>query len=288
MTSVLSWNIQNAKGVDGKVSLPRVAEVIAAMGTPDVICLQEVSRGLTLTADAGAPDQIAELSDLFPAYEVVFGVAVDALCPNTNRRWQFGNAVLTRLPLLSVLSHPLPRPGVPGKRHMRRQATEVVVKDSAGPLRVVNLHLEFHSTLHRMAQLDRLRELQREVLEQQKLPPLADADGPYQPVPRPRDGVLCGDFNMVFGSAEYQRLTAPLEGETRPFHDAWELAHPGRPHDPTCGIFDRAQWPEGPHCRDFFFVYGNCVRGTSNIRVDTGTDASDHQPLMLELFDSRS
>ena len=64
MTSILSWNIQNGKGMDGEVSMQRIADVIATMGTPDVICLQEVSRGLALTDDAGAPDQVAELSDL--------------------------------------------------------------------------------------------------------------------------------------------------------------------------------------------------------------------------------
>lgn len=83
MTSILSRNTQNATGVNGEVSPRRVTDVIATIGKPDVICLQEVSRGLTLTDDAGAPDQIAKLSDLFRSYKIVFGAAVDAFCPNT-------------------------------------------------------------------------------------------------------------------------------------------------------------------------------------------------------------
>lgn len=287
MTSILSWNIQNGKGQDGRISLARIADVVVGMGTPDVICLQEVSRGLQLGVDAAMPDQIAELSKLFPEYEIVFGVAVDALCTNMQGRWQYGNAVLTRLPLLSVSKHPLPRPGVTGVRHMMRQATEVVVADPAGPLRIVNLHLEFHSVVHRMAQVDRLRDLQREALEEKELPPRTDTVGPYQPIARPVDAVFCGDFNMLRDSEEYRRLLSPLGAEARPFHDAWELVHPDIPHDPTCGIYDHDQWPDGPHCRDFFFVAGECVTVVSDMRVNTKTDASDHQPLIIELSDRR-
>jgi endonuclease/exonuclease/phosphatase family metal-dependent hydrolase len=287
MISILSWNVQNGKGRDGRISLARIADVVVGMGTPDVICLQEVSRGLPLGVDAGAPDQIAELMELFPEYEIVFGVAVDALCTNMQGRWQYGNAVLTRLPLLFVSTHPLPRPGVAGVRHMIRQATEVVLETAAGSLRVVNLHLEFHSKAQRLAQVERLRDLQREVLEEQSLPPKIDRDGPYQSVARPVDAVFCGDFNMLRDSDEYRRLLTPLAAEARPFHDAWELVHPDIPHDPTCGIYDHNQWPEGPHCRDFFFVAGECVTAVSSMRVNTKTDASDHQPLIIELSDRR-
>ncbi|MCB1858564.1 MAG: endonuclease/exonuclease/phosphatase family protein [Gammaproteobacteria bacterium] len=283
MTSILSWNIQNGKGNDGEISLRRMADVIAMQPMPDVICLQEISRGLILSDAVGAPDQIDELSKLFPRYEVIFGVAVDAYCASTGGRWQFGNLVLTRLPLLSVLSHPLPRPGAGNKRHMTRQATEVVVAGTGGPLRIVNLHLEFHSELHRLAQVDRLRDLHQEALEERSQPPSTSPVGPYQSVPRPVDSVYCGDFNMVVGSREYRRMLAPLAEETTPFLDAWNIAHPDQPHDPTCGVYDQAQWPEGPHCRDFFFVSSNCSQAVRDVRVDGTTDASDHQPLMLEL-----
>lgn len=286
MTCILSWNIQNGKNLAGDISLERIAGVIEGMGTADVICLQEVSRGLTLSAAAGAPDQIAELGTLFPDYEVVFGAGVDALSADGEGRWQFGNAVLSRLPLLSVLPHPLPRPGVQDVRHMMRQATEVVVAAAGGPLRIVNLHLEFHSAAQRMAQVDRLRELQREAIEEQRLPPRSDPSGPYQAVPRPVDSVFCGDFNMLCDSVEYRRMLAPMADEAGHFKDAWSLIYPHRSHAPTCGVHDRVQWPEGPHCRDFFFVAGACVESARDLRVDTVTDASDHQPLLLELADA--
>ena len=48
MIQVLSWNIQNGEGVDGVISLERIADTIFSMSNPDVICLQEVSRNCKL------------------------------------------------------------------------------------------------------------------------------------------------------------------------------------------------------------------------------------------------
>lgn len=56
--------------MDGVTSLTRIAEVIGAMGAPDFICLQEVSRGLKL-AGVGAADQPSELATLFSGYELI-------------------------------------------------------------------------------------------------------------------------------------------------------------------------------------------------------------------------
>ncbi|MFT5114486.1 MAG: endonuclease/exonuclease/phosphatase family metal-dependent hydrolase [Parasphingorhabdus sp.] len=288
MTSILSWNIQNGKGCDCKISLERIVEVIGQMGVPDIICLQEVSRGLILDDGIYAPDQVEELAELFPGYEIVFGAAIDAVCENNGKRWQFGNAVLIRLPLLSVTSHKLPSPGVPNTRYMARQAIEVVVDCPAGPLRVVNTHLEFHSQTQKIAQVGRLREIQREVLEEHNQPRQIDAAGPYQFVSRPVNAVFCGDFNMTTDSKEYAILQAPLADESKPFKDAWEIAHPGQPHAPTCGIYDHQLWPQGSHCRDFFFMTGKSAEWVTDVQVDIKTDASDHQPLLLILNDDYS
>ncbi len=283
MTRILTWNIQNGNGVDGVLSLERIAGVIGEMGSADVICLQEVSRGLVLIDGETAPDQPAELAALFPDHEVVFGIAIDAI-DGAGRRWQYGNAVLTRLPLLSTISHLLPRPAE-SVRHMARQATEVVVASVGGPLRVTCLHLEYHSLAQRFAQVERLRDLQQEAMGHVSRPPLAETGGSYQAVPRPADGVCCGDFNLLPDSDEYRCMLAPLAAGIEPFRDAWTTLYPDRPHDPTCGIFDHAQWPEGRHCRDYFFLSGNCAERARSLAVNLDTDASDHQPLVLELAD---
>ena len=59
MLTIVSWNIQYGKGVDGHIDLSRIAREILIDGFPDLICLQEVSRNYPAT-DNGS-DQVAEL-----------------------------------------------------------------------------------------------------------------------------------------------------------------------------------------------------------------------------------
>lgn len=283
---VLSWNIQNGKGTDDVISLKRIASVIREMCDPDVICLQEVARHLALDSEGYAPDQIVDLAALFPEYDLTFGPAVEANVYGSQTRWQFGNVTLSRLPVLAVFHHPLPQPAESGTRHMPRQATEVTVAAPDMPLRIVNTHLEFHSAKQRMMQVRRLREIQSEVVANAHTPPDRDAQGPYQMIARPAACVMCGDFNMETDFPEYREmLSVDTEGSI-PVQDAWPLANGEQPHDPTCGIHDQVQWPAGPHCRDFFFVTPEIATMVEEVRVDTLTDASDHQPLMLRLSET--
>ncbi|MGI9523667.1 MAG: endonuclease/exonuclease/phosphatase family protein [Hyphomicrobiaceae bacterium] len=282
---ILSWNIQYGKGCDGHVSLERIASVIRGMGEPDVICLQEVSRWLQLQDNVPGSDQLAEIQRLFPDYEAIFGAAVEARLANTNRRWQFGNLMLTRLPVSSVFHHPLPRPADAGARHMPRQATELSVTLAARSVRIVNTHLEFGSSLQRTAQLKRLCELNEEVNANNLAPPSSDLNGPYQKLNRAEHCIICGDFNFGVDFAEYAMML-DASGETgTSFKDAWSIVHGPRQHHPTCGVFDQIQWPQGPHCRDFFFVTNGLSAAVYDVIVNTDTDASDHQPIMMFLSD---
>lgn len=284
MTSILTWNIQNGKGVDGVLSLARIRKVIGAIEDADVICLQEVSRNLALPGSDGAPDQVAELAALFPGYQIVFGTGADAVDSATGQRWQFGNATLTRRPLLSVFRHLLPRPpAASAVLHMQRQAIEVTIATAAGPMRIVNTHLEYHDAGQRLAQVLRLRELQDEVEGNDRIRPRHQAAGPYQSVERAAAAVYCGDFNMTVGAPEYDLMRAPSAVTGERLEDAWTLVHGMRPHAPTCGVFDRQQWPNGPHCRDYFFVSGALTDRLQSIDVDIETAASDHQPLLVRL-----
>jgi endonuclease/exonuclease/phosphatase family metal-dependent hydrolase len=286
MTVIASWNIQNGKGTDDIVSLQRIADVIFNMGTPDVICLQEVSRQLCLFGADEAVDQVAELAGVFPGYEVIFGIAIEASSAGSVPRWQYGNATLTRLPVLSVFHHPLPQPPHAGVRQMPRQVTETTVAAGFGPLRVMNTHLEFHSTRQRLAQIERLRELHQQAAANVHNPPDYNAHGSYQLLSRPESCVVCGDFNIEVDSREYAAMLAPLADAPASFRDAWQICHAGRAHDPTCGVHDKVQWPQGPHCRDFFFVAGAVSQYVHDVRVDTVTNASDHQPVMLTVSDA--
>ena len=285
MTCIISWNIQNGKGVDGIFSLQRIADTIRAMGDPDVICLQEIGRNLELMEGDGRPDQVEELSERFPGYEVVFGCAIDA-SDAAGVRWQYGNATLSRLPVQSLFHHPLPQPANGAVRHMPRQAIEMTVLAGGQPLRIVNTHLEFHCERQRAEQVERLIELQRHVAQNNVAPARHGASGPYKAIARPTDCVMCGDFNMEPASLPYSEVVGTVATGGQLFYDAWSYLHPDRPHDPTCGIHDHLQWPQGPHCRDFFFVTPGAAERIEHVTVDTKTDASDHQPVMLLLRDS--
>ena len=154
-----------------------------------------------------------------------------------------------------------------------------------GPLRVVNTHLEYHSTEQRRAQVMRLRDFEQQMLGQCRQPPL-EGTGPYRAIPQAVQGLICGDFNMEVGSTEYDLMLAPLADEGPAIADAWRIAHGERAHDPTCGVFDHVQWPQGRHCRDFFFAVGAAADAVRSVWVNTDTDASDHQPLVLELAET--
>lgn len=284
MIAVLSWNIQCGRGVDGRVSLERIADTIADQGVPEVICLQEVARHDPACDGVGA-DQAARLAALFPHHCPVFGAALDRLGDHGGRR-QFGNLILSALPVVQAFRHPLPQPpdADPAVRHMARQATEVVVAAPSGPLRVVTTHLEYHSAPQRDAQLARLRALHEEVARLEQRPPAPVAPpSPYAPAPRPGDLVLCGDFNLGADDPAFRRALAPFPDAIPDWHDAWAIVGDGAAHAPTCGVFDHVQWPQGPHARDFFILAGRAAAQARALTVDGVTAASDHQPLRLSL-----
>ena len=268
MTAILTWNIQNGKGCDGLIDLARIARVIQAMGGADVICLQEIARNDP--AFAGGADQVAELAALFPGYEPVFGAAL------SRGERQYGNLLLTRVPLVQFFNHLLPHPAEGGIKHMQRQAIEAVVETPVGPLRVMTTHLEYYSAAHRAAQIERLRAIQQEVA-QNETQPAKSAGSPYDAVPRPSSLVLCGDLNFAPGDAEYGRLFQAL------LLDGWRHCRKGEPDPPSTGLHDRKQWPMGGHCRDYFAVTPDVARRIVSVEMDAATDASDHQPLRLVL-----
>lgn len=235
--------------------------------------------------DGGAgADQVARLAEGFPGYTTIYGAAVDlAPAGECRARRQFGNLILSRLPVQQVFRHLLPQPPDRGVKHMPRQATEAVVAGRDGPLRIVTTHLEYHSEGQRLAQAERLRDLHAEVWANLEAPPLLEAKDPYGAPPRPIDAVYCGDFNILPDDPVYRRLLAPFDGGVPALRDAWPLAASGRPHPATCGLFDRRQWPEGGHCRDYFFVTETLAERIAGLAVDSETAASDHQPVRLTL-----
>lgn len=288
---LVTWNTQWCCGLDGQVSVQRIVDGARAMADFDVLCLQEIACGY---ADMpGAPgDQPAELQVLLPDFQVFFGAAVDEFDAQS-RRQRFGNLIATRLPVAHVQHHALPWPADAGVRSMPRMCTAVTVQDPLlGAVRLMTTHLEYYSRVQRMAQAWALRELHAEACARALAPPMEDdSRSPFQHKAHTPHAILCGDFNLGPTEPEYLVLQRPFPVEDAPsatpaarqrLHDAWALAHGQVPHAPTFRLFDRRYGPEPVAC-DFVFVSETLAPHVQRVEVDAQTQASDHQPVLVEL-----
>jgi len=275
---LVTWNIQWGKGCDGVVDLARTVAVAKELADADLFCFQEVSEHFRpLDGDVR---QSRELALLLPGYTAIFRPAVETM-DDEGRVRRFGNMTLSRLPVLQVRNHLLPWPEANTVRCMQRHALEVTVQAPFGPLRVVNTHLEYYSAAQREAQLMRLMDLQQEASTSPK-PGRTNHDDPYLSLTLSPSSLLCGDFNLDVSDPQH-RLIAESSRSGLNYRDAWTVCDPQRKHEPTAGLYDRVQWSKGPDCRDFVFVTEDLVSRVRRMEVDGQTDASDHQPIVIEL-----
>lgn len=265
---LLSWNVQWCRGIDGRVDPQRIAAEAKRLADPDVLCMQEIARNFPEMEGSAGEDQVEELKKGFLGYEAFFASAVDL--PGRRARRQFGNLVLTRLAAGRAMRHSLPWPALPDSQSMPRAVVEVVVEAPFGPLRVMTTHLEYYSGDHRAAQVDRLRELHAEGCAAHLR---TEDPGSYEFFDRAGSAIICGDFNLKPDDPQHRRM---LDAG---FVDAWQALNPGKPRQHTFHVHDG----ESPYCCDYVFVTPDLVPRMRSIRIDAATQASDHQPLIVEL-----
>jgi endonuclease/exonuclease/phosphatase family metal-dependent hydrolase len=123
---IASYNVHGCVGADGKADAARVAQVIIELGS-DVVGLQEVG-------DAGLPDDSLQLDVL--ARETGMQPIAGFTRVGTRGELSFGNALLTRLPVLAVHRHDFSYPG-----HEARGALDVALDFAGKPIRVIVTHL---------------------------------------------------------------------------------------------------------------------------------------------------
>ena len=277
---LLSWNVQWARGADGVVAPERLIEHLRRIGPADVICLQEVAARFPGLPGGGQADLPALLQKAFPGYQGCYGPALD-VPGERGERATFGNLILSRYAMGQVFRHLLPCPPERGVPSMHRGCLETVLETPFGPIRILTTHLEYYSRRQRLAQIRAIQDVQREVATNQPATPTAETSAAFSPRPRPVSAVLCGDFNCSPGSDEYQMI---VEGEIEKpmWRDAWSVSHPGEAHAPTVGLHG-AEWPDHAYCCDFMFVTPDLVPRVKCMEVAGWTDASDHQPLLLEM-----
>jgi len=121
---VMSWNIRHGRGLDGMVDLERIAAVIATQ-KPDFVLLQEVDDGC---ARSGTVDQASEIGRITGLYHA-FGKAMD------HDGGGYGQAILSRFPLLDSKVHRLPGDGEP------RIVFSATVDSPLGRLALATAHL---------------------------------------------------------------------------------------------------------------------------------------------------
>jgi endonuclease/exonuclease/phosphatase family metal-dependent hydrolase len=268
---LLCWNVQWCRGLDGVVAPERIAAE-ARRYDADVICLQEIASNFPDLPGSKGEDQPHALMHALHGYEgcLVSGVDLPAAPgvrgATAGRRSRFGNLILSRLPVGRVLRHSLPWPRSDGPT-MPRSAVEAVVQAPFGPLRIVTTHLEYYSSTHRAAQIERLRNVLAEGSDR------GDQEGPFRAMPWPHSAILCGDFNLPPQDPLRQHVGLV---------DAWQALHPGAPHPHTFRVHER-EAGESPYCCDYVFVTEDLLPRLAKIEVDGANRASDHQPLIVDL-----
>lgn len=234
---VLCYNIHWSLGMDGKYDVGRIAEVIKA-AKPDLVALQEVDVGVKRSARVHEVRRLVELTGMAgrfgPTQHFEGGL--------------FGNAVLTRLPILDVEIHPLPyTEATPTLQTYPRGAIAVSVTAPDGnPLRFVSTHFQHNVPEDRTAQAKSINGLFA-----------AEGD-------RLRT-VLAGDMNAK-----------PDEEPIRILLERWTGAgdEPPSPTAPAVNPTSRI---------DYIFFRGAADFRVREARVIPEAMASDHRPVFAEL-----
>jgi endonuclease/exonuclease/phosphatase family metal-dependent hydrolase len=278
MIRIITWNIQWGLGIDGTVDLGRIVDEAHAFADFDVLCLQEVSDNFADLKGSRGLNQFAELARLLPGYTAVEGVALDVPDGAGGRR-RFGNMILSRLPVAQVLRYTLPWEAA-STRNMPRLLLEAVVETPSGPVRVMTTHLEYSAGGLRKAQVEGIREAHRTACER-IVTPREDGPGTYALFPTSPSAILTGDFNMRPDDPVKRRISEPFSRQVPALLDAWQVAHGGSPHPTSFCLFEQSNGP--PHCCDFMFVTEDLAPKVGRIDYNQTTQASDHQPVLLEL-----
>ena len=150
--AAMSFNIHHGVGTDAVLDLDRIATTVNQSGA-EVVGLQEVDRHFSERSTF--VDQATYLADNLGMH-VVFGanLDLDPLNPGEPRR-QYGNAILSRFPIMSWSNTLLPL--LPGGE--QRGLLEATLDIDGVPLTAYSTHLQHDSQEARLAQVEAITQL---------------------------------------------------------------------------------------------------------------------------------
>lgn len=115
--------------MDGKVDLKRIAAVIAKED-PDLVALQEVDRDCQRSGNRDIAKELGVLLNIHHR----FGKSMSF------QGGEYGNAVLSRLPILDAIRHPLPK----GEEPRCALEVKVQVEGFPTPISFISIHTQAH------------------------------------------------------------------------------------------------------------------------------------------------
>jgi endonuclease/exonuclease/phosphatase family metal-dependent hydrolase len=249
---IVTFNIAHGRGLSPfqglhgrrrfQRNLQKIAKLLGEL-KPDIVAIQEIDQN---SRWSGSFDHLDYLNALAGFPHAVFGV--------NNRRaggyqLNYGNAILSRHPIVSWENIPFGIHGIGGKGFL---FAEINVGGRLLPF--VNLHLHHRSRVHRFRQIEQLMKYLNAMRERRRL----------QWATEP---ILCGDLNNAS-----HRLDA-----TASLFQYFSLQGHYTLHPPKGVRTYPAPWPR--RALDFIFLPPNCrVLHCHVVRCHL----SDHRPVMVE------
>jgi endonuclease/exonuclease/phosphatase family metal-dependent hydrolase len=286
---IVTYNIQYGIGLDGQYDIGRIADAVRGA---DVIALQEVTRN---NPNNQGRDMVAEIEEALPNYFSAYGAPYEVDMGSAiekgrvvNRRFQFGNMVLSRTPILASRNLLLPRMRTYDILNLQRGALEALIATPFGPIRFHSVHLDHTSPAERILQVRWLIAKALAYANEGGAVTGVSEFGFPEP-PHPEEFVLMGDFNLTPGSPEYAEIVgiADVEfGLTRRSCLPMDTATLGkeRPAERITWVDTKERHgPKQDRCLDYVFVHAALAPRVTSTRIDTEAVGSDHRPVWVEL-----
>lgn len=261
---LLTYNIHHWEGTDGRVDAARMAEVIRESGA-DVVALNEVFHPACQEPD-GQPLLETMARSLSMAY--VFGETV-SFYPDAGFPAPYGNALLTRYPILSAEAHLMV--ALPG-REQRGFLRAALDTGEAVPLTLYVTHLDHRHEDARLAQIKSMLGLIARC-----------GDHPH---------IILGDFNALTPSKDSRHPDMPKKSGREVIWGGQVVTHLLQAGYvdayAATGHGSAETWPtENPQARiDYAFLsppLAARLRRCRRWETALAHVASDHFPVLLEL-----